>query len=80
VALDSAEEVFDFKAPPVKAAVKGHRRKARAFRGDTESRTLSAQARPKRVGVEAFICNGATVSQAGQERLDCIKIVTLALG
>ena len=67
-------------APPVVAAVKGHWAKARTLRGDTDSRTLSAQARPKRVGVEAFVCNSATVAQAGQERLDCIKIVTLALG
>ena len=67
-------------APPVVAAMEGHWPKARALRGNTDSRTLSAQARPKRIGVEAFVCNGATVAQAGQERLDSIKIVTLALG
>jgi hypothetical protein len=53
---------------------------ARALRWDTDPRTLSAQARPKRVGIEAFIGNSATVAQAGQERLDRVKIVMLALG
>jgi hypothetical protein len=67
-------------APTVIAAVKGHWPKARALCGNTDSRTLSAQARPKRIGVEAFVCNGATVAQTEQERLDSIKIVTLALG
>lgn len=80
VTFDSAEEVFDLMTPPVVAALKGHRPKARSLRGDTDSRTLSAQARPKRVGVEAFACNCAMVAQARQERLDCNKIVTLALG
>jgi hypothetical protein len=80
VALDSAEEVFDFMAPPVVAAMKGHWPTARALRGDADPRTLPAQARAKRVGIEAFVGNCATVAQAGQERLDRVKIVTLALG
>jgi hypothetical protein len=79
VTLDSAKEVFDHMAPTVVAAVKGYWPKARALRGNTDSCTLPAKARPKRIGVETFVCNGATVSQAGQERLDSIKIMTLAL-
>ena len=67
-------------APPVVAAVKGHWSTARALRRDTDPRTLPAQARPKRVGIEAFVGDGAAVAQAGQERLDCVKIVTLAFG
>ena len=80
VAFDSAEEVFmDFVAPPVVAAVKGHWPTARALRRDTDPRTLSAQERPKRIGIETFIGDCATVAEAGQERLDRIKIVTLTL-
>ena len=67
-------------APSVVAVVKGHWPTARAPRRDTDPRTLSAQARPKRVGIETFIGDGAVVTQAGQERLDRIKVVTLALG
>ncbi len=79
VGFDSAEEVFNFVAPTVVAAVKGHWPTARALRRDTDRRTLSAQARPKRIGIETFIGDGATVAEAGQERLDRIKIVTLTL-
>jgi hypothetical protein len=80
VAFETAEEVFNFMAPPVVATVKGHRPKARALRRDTDPRTLSAKARSKRVGIETLICDSATATQAWQERLDCEKIVTLALG
>jgi hypothetical protein len=67
-------------APPVGAAVKGHWPTARALRRDTDPRTLSAQACPKRVGIKAFIGGSAAVAQTGQEWLDSVKIVTLALG
>jgi hypothetical protein len=80
VALESAEEVFDFMAHPVVAAVKGHWPTARALPRYTDPRTLSAQARPKRVGIETFVGDSASVAQAGQERLDRVKIVTLAFG
>ena len=79
VAFETAEEVFDFMASPVVAAVKGHGPTARAFRRDTDPRTLSAQARPKSVSIETFIGDSTAVAQAGQERLDRVKIVTLAL-
>lgn len=82
VAFETAEEVFDFMAPPVVAAMKGQWPTARAPSGDTDTRTLSAraQARPKRICIESFIGDSAAVPQAGQERLDRVKIVTLALG
>jgi hypothetical protein len=80
VAFETAEEVFDFMAHPVVAAVKGHWPTARALRRDTDPRTLSAQARPKRVGIETFIGDFTAVAQASQERIDRVKIVTLALG
>ena len=80
VAFETAEEVFDFVAPPVVAAVKGHWPPARAFRRDTDARTLPAQARPKRVGVETFIGDGTVVAQARQKRLDRVQIVTLPFG
>jgi hypothetical protein len=79
VAFETAEEVFDLLAPPVVAAVKSHWPTARALRGDTDPRSLSAQARPKRVGIETLIGDSAAAAQAWQERLDRVKIVTLAL-
>lgn len=79
VAFETAEEVFGFMAPPVVAAVKGLRPTTRALRRDTDARTLSVQACPKRVGIETFIGDSAAVAQAGQECFDCVKIVTLAL-
>ena len=79
VAFETAEEVFDFMTPTVVAAVKGYWPTSRTLRRDTDPRTLSAQARPKRVGIKTFIGDSAAVAQAGQERLDCVKIVTLAL-
>jgi hypothetical protein len=60
--------------------MKGHWPTARALRGDTYPRTLSAQERAKCVGIEALVGNDATVAQAGQERLDRVKIVTLTFG
>jgi hypothetical protein len=42
VALETAEEVFDFMTPPVVAAMKGHWPTARALRGNTDPRMLSA--------------------------------------
>jgi hypothetical protein len=60
--------------------VKSHWPTARALRRNTDARTLSARTCPKRVGIETFIGDGAAVSQAGQERHDSVKIVTLALG
>ena len=65
VAFETAEEVFDLVTPPVVAAVKGYWPAARDLRGDADPRTLSAQTRPKRIGVEAFIRDGAMVAQAG---------------
>ena len=79
VAFETAEKVFDFMASPVVATVKGYWPKARALRWDTDPRTLSAQPRPKRVGIETFVGDSAAVAQACQERLDRVKIVTLAL-
>ena len=76
-AFETEEEVFDFVTPPVVATVKSHWPTARALRRNTDARTLSAQTCPKRVGIETFIGDGAAVSQAGQERLDSVKIVTL---
>jgi hypothetical protein len=79
VAFETAEEVFDFMTPTVVAAVKGYWPTSRTLRRDTDPRTLPAQARPKRVGIEALIGDSAVVAQAGQERLDRVKIMTLAL-
>jgi len=80
VAFYTAEEVFDFMAPPVVAAMKGHWPTARSLRRDTDPRTRSTQTGPKCVGIETFIGDSAVVSQTGQERFDRLKIVTLALG
>jgi len=66
-------------ASPVVAKVKGHWPTARALRRDTDPRSLSAQARPKSVGIEALIGDSAATAQARQERLDRVKIVALAL-
>jgi hypothetical protein len=41
---------------------------------------LSAQACPKRVGIETLIGDCAAVAQTFQERFDSVKIVTLAFG
>ena len=80
VAFETAEEVFDFMAPPIVAAMKGQWPTARAPSGDIYPRTLSAQARPKSVGIETSIGDCAALAQVRQERLNSIKIVTLALG
>lgn len=66
-------------ASPVVAKVKGHWPTARALRRDTDLRSLSAQAHPKSVGIEALIGDSAATAQARQERLDRVKIVALAL-
>jgi hypothetical protein len=80
VAFQTAEEVSDFMAPPVVAAVKGHWPTTRALRRDTDPRTMSAQARPKRVCIETLFGDSAAAAQASQERLDRVKIMTLAPG
>ena len=67
-------------APLVIVAVKGHWPTSGALRGDTDPRSLSAQPRPKSVGIETSIGDCAALAQVRQERLNSIKIVTLALG
>jgi hypothetical protein len=41
---------------------------------------MSAQARPKRVCIETLFGDSAAAAQASQERLDRVKIMTLAPG
>jgi hypothetical protein len=69
VAFPPAEEVFSFMMPPVETSVTGHEQAARTLCGDTDPHTQSAPARPKRIGIKAFVGDNSTVAQAGQERL-----------
>jgi len=78
VALDAAEEVFDFMATAVVAAMECYRPQARPFWRDAHPCALSAQPRAECVGIEALVCDGSIPAQAGQKGLDGIQIVTLS--
>lgn len=79
-AFDAAEEVFDFVPTAVVAAMKCHARASRTFGRDANTCALLAKPGAKRVGIEAFVADGAPAPQRRQEWVDGVQVVALASG
>ena len=80
MAFEAAEEVFDFVAPPIVAAVEGHRPPARTFGRDADARALSAQTGAKSISIETLVADDPPAAHAGKQWFDGVQIMTLAFG
>jgi len=79
MALDAAEEVFDFVPAPIVAAMERRRTTARTLWRDADACMLATQSRAKVVGVEAFVADDTPLPQATEQGFDGEEIVALAL-
>lgn len=75
--FDPAEEVFDLVAVAIIPAMESDGAAARTFGRNANSRALPAEPRAKGVGVEAFVADSTSTTQAGKQWLDRVQIVTL---
>jgi len=80
IAFNAAAEVFDLVAAPAVAAVASNRPPAVLSRRDANAGPLAAQARAERIGIAAFVRDGAMSTQTGQQGLDRMQIVPSARG
>jgi len=79
MALDAAEEVFNFVPAPIVSAMERRRTTARTLWRDADACMLATQSRAKVVGVEAFVADDTPLPQATEQGFDGEEIVALAL-
>ena len=79
MAVDAAEDVFDFVPAPIIAAMERCRTTARTLWRDADAWVLTTQSGAKVVGVEAFVADDTPLPQATEQGFNGEGIVALAL-
>jgi hypothetical protein len=79
MALDAAEEVFNFVPAPIVSAMERRRTTARTLWRDADACMLATQSPAKVVGVEALVADDTPLPQATEPGFDSEEIVALAL-
>ena len=80
VSFDAAEEVFDLVTAPIVASMESDLSAPRSFGRNTDAGALATQLGPKRIGIEAFVRNGAVPAQMRQQRFNRVQIVAWSCG